>query len=171
MEKIAFRTHIGLLSHLPGMHYVFIPAEVVLKAGGLMGRRFVCTVNGKEKWQCGFMALGEGNAYISITNKRMKTMKIEEGSFVDIVLEEDKSKYGMDVSMELEAVFADDPEGLERFENLTAGKQRYVIQYVQAVKNTDKRIERALMLIGNLKKLPRGNESFREMLGLPRERE
>jgi hypothetical protein len=171
MKAIDFQTSIRLLTHLPGMHYLFIPPEIIEKTGGSFSKRLICTVNGKESWQCGFMALGEGNAYISITNKRMKTLGVKEGDEVKVRLEEDTSKYGMEMCEELEAVLNDDPEGLERFENLTPGKQRYILQYVKTVKNTDKRIERALMLIGNLKRLERGNESFREMLGLPRERE
>ncbi len=43
---------------------------------------------------------------------------------------------------------------------------RYVIFYVSSVKSTQLRVDRAVRLIGNLKKLPVGKESFRQMLGL-----
>jgi hypothetical protein len=54
---------------------------------------------------------------------------------------------------------------------LSAGMQRYILTYVGAVKNPDKRIERAILLMRNLVQQQEGQESFREMLGLPRHRE
>ena len=64
-----------------------------------------------------------------------------------------------------------DPEAALRFEMLSAGMQRYILTYVGAVKNPDKRIERAILLMRNLVQQQEGQESFREMLGLPRHRE
>ncbi|MBS3914383.1 MAG: DUF1905 domain-containing protein [Bacteroidetes bacterium] len=165
MDPIKFKTHIGLLTHLSGMHYLYIPAEIIEKTGGKMVKRLICVVNGKERWQCGFMALGEGAAYISISNQRMKKLHVQKGDLVDVILEEDISKYGMEMPVELEQVLLSDAEGEKRFELLTPGKKRYIIQYVNSVKNQDKRIERALLLIGNLKQLPLGKEHFRDMLG------
>jgi Bacteriocin-protection, YdeI or OmpD-Associated/Domain of unknown function (DUF1905) len=164
---IKFKSQILLLEHLPGMHYVFIPSEIIQKMGGSFSKRCHISVNQKVRWQGGFMALGEGNAYISISKKRMKEAGVELNDFVDVLLEEDNSEYGMDVPEELVAVFADDSEGFDRFEALSQGKKRYIINYVATVKSQEKRIERALLLIGNLKKLPRGKEDFRQMLGLP----
>jgi uncharacterized protein YdeI (YjbR/CyaY-like superfamily) len=83
-----------------------------------------------------------------------------------VVLEKDESKYGMEVPPELAELLAQDPEGAARFEGLTPGKQRYIIQYVSTVKSSQLRIDRAFLLIGNLKRLPVGKESFRAMLGL-----
>ncbi|MGZ4056577.1 MAG: YdeI/OmpD-associated family protein, partial [Bacteroidia bacterium] len=59
-----------------------------------------------------------------------------------------------------------DEEGMRRFKMLTKGKQRYIIYYVAMVKSSQKRIDRAILLITNLKKTKEGKESFREMLGL-----
>lgn len=169
MDKaLEFETHTGILEHLPGMRYMFIPAAQVNAMGGGFNRRLVATVNGKVSWKCGLMSLGEGNAYISITQKRMKEAGIKDGDRISLRLEADHSPYGLDVPEELAAVFDGDPEGFSRFQRLKAGKQRYVINYVATVKNPDKRIERALLLINNLKMLPVGKEEFREMLGLPK---
>ena len=113
------------------------------------------------------MSLHSGHAYISISKARMKTLCLENGDTIHLHLKEDFSKYGIDMCQELEAVLTDDPEGYARFEMLKPGMQRYVINYVATAKNSDKRIQRALLLIGNLKRQTIGKESFREMMGLP----
>ncbi|GAB3824507.1 hypothetical protein GCM10028895_32940 [Pontibacter rugosus] len=69
---INFKTHIGLLTHLPGMHYLEIPQEVVQQLGTLK-LRLHCTVNGKVRFQCGLMALREGKAYISISKSACRS--------------------------------------------------------------------------------------------------
>ncbi len=43
--------------------------------------------------------------------------------------------------------------------------QRYILNYVSTVKSLNLRVERAFLLISNLKKLPKGKETFKEMLG------
>ena len=112
------------------------------------------------------MALSNGDAYITINAKRMKQLHVTFGSKVQIELKKDKSKYGMQMPEELKELLAQDKEGMKRFKLLPPGKQRYIIYYVAMVKSTQLRIDRAILLIENLKKLPIGKESFREMLGM-----
>lgn len=166
LNEIEFTTHVYKLPYLYGMHYMEIPKEIVEKLGGTLKMRLVCTVNQTVSFQGGLMALGNGDAYVSINVKRMKQLKIEDGDEILLHLKKDESKYGMDVPPELNALLEQDPEGFERFEALTPGKQRYIIHYVASVKSSQKRIDRAILLISNLKKLPRGKEEFRAMLGL-----
>ncbi len=159
-----FDTRIGKIDYL-NTYYLFIPAELVTEIGGIAGKRFVCLVNNKVSYQSGLVALGEGEAYICISTKRMKEAGCAEGDVVNLKLTPDTSEFGFEVPEELQEVFNQDPEGEERFRKLTPGKQRYIIYYVSGVKNPQKRVDRALLLIGNLKKLPIGKEEFRAMLG------
>jgi hypothetical protein len=170
-DPIEITTHIGLLTHLPGMHYMFIPAHVIQHFGSGFKKRLIATVNNTIQWQCGLMSLGEGNAYISISKDKMKKAGLENGSTIHLKLEIDDSKYGLPVPEEFNIVIEQDPEAALRFEMLSAGIQRYILTYVGAVKNPDKRIERAILLMRNLVQQQEGQESFREMLGLPRHRE
>ena len=165
MADITFQSAIYQLNYL-NTKYLLVPKAVVEQMGG-MKQRIICVVNGQVSYQSGFMALSEGNAYISINAQRMKKLKVELGDEVNVELKKDDSKYGMPLPEELEEVFLQDTEGFQRFEQLTPGKQRYIIGYVAGVKNTDKRIERALLLISNLKLLPKGKETMRGFLGLP----
>lgn len=164
--KLEFTSVIGLLTYLPGMHYIEIPKKIIDQLGGL-NNRLICTVNNSISYQCGTMALGDGKGYITISKPRMKKLNVENGSRVEVKLEPDHSEFGTPVPEELDAVFASDKEGYERFLTCTKAMQRYIINYVGSVKSTEKRIERALLLIGNLKTQPQGKENFRAMLGLP----
>lgn len=163
---INFKTHIGLLTHLPGMHYLEIPQEVVQQLGTLK-QRLHCTVNGKVKFQCGLMALGEGKAYISISKKRMQELGVKLEDTVTVKLEKDDSTYGTEMPAEMEELLRQDEEGNRRFLLLKPSMQRYMLNHVGAVKSVQLRVDRAITLIENLKKLPEGKEDFRAMLGLP----
>jgi hypothetical protein len=162
---IEFTTNVKRLEHLLKMHYLEIPAKVIKSLGGKLNVRLICTVNNSLSFQCGMVALGNGKAYISVNAKRMKELGIKESDKVKLNLSVDPSKYGMEVPPELMELFRQDKEGKRRFEALSPGKQRYIIYYVSGVKSSQLRIDRALFLIGNLKNLPKGNESFREILG------
>lgn len=165
MKPVSFQTHIDKLSYLKTF-YLEIPESVVKKVGGFSGKvRLICKVNNLVSFQCGLMALGEGKAYISINSKRMKEAGAEYGDTVNVTLTADESEYGTEVPEELAELFRQDPEGKRRFDLLTAGKKRYILTYVSTVKNPQLRTDRAFLLISNLKKLPLGKESFREMLG------
>lgn len=97
----------------------------------------------------------------------MKKYAVEKEDAVEATIELDNSKYGMEVPEELEALLEQDDEGARRFEMLTPGKQRYIIHYVSQVKSSQKKIDRAIILINNLKTLPEDEFSFRKLLGLP----
>lgn len=166
-DSVEFKTTIEELQHLSG-HYFELSPSIIKKLGGKMSVRLIATVNKKLSWQCGPMALGKGSAYITISAKRMKELGVKPGNTIHISLVKDKSKYGVDVPEELAELLKQDPEGYERFNFLKPGMQRYIINYVATVKSSRLKVERAVMLIENLKRLKKGNESFREILGLPK---
>ncbi|MES2630002.1 MAG: YdeI/OmpD-associated family protein [Bacteroidota bacterium] len=161
-----FTTQIKKLDYL-NMAVLWIPAEIVKQVGGTSNKRFLCSVNGAKAFQGGFQAFGDGEACINITAKRLKEAGVGIGDVAELVLTEDLSEYGMDMPEELREVLDQHPEGNRRFELLTPGRKRYIIHYVASVKNPQLRVDRALLLIGNLVKLPVGKEQFRQMLGLP----
>lgn len=165
---ISYTTHIQRLEYLMGMHYVEVPEEVVQQLGGKLKVRLLCTVNGLITFQCGLVALGNGSGYISLNAQRMKQASLRNGDKVTVAFEKDDSAYGVEVPPELAELLEQDEEGMQRFQLLPPGKQRYIVQYVGGVKSSQLRIDRAIMLIENLKRLPRGKESFREIMGIKR---
>jgi hypothetical protein len=160
--QIKFKSKIKKLEHLSG-HYLDVPAAVVKKIGGISKARWICTV-GSLSWQCGLVAHKAGAGYILLNQKLMKKGGLEEGATADVELRKDQSKFGMTVPKELTELFAQDKEGKSRFEALVPGKRRYVIYYVNQVKSAQLRVERAVRCIDNLKKLPKGKESFKGIL-------
>ena len=165
-NAIVYTTNIQRLPHLVGMHYLEVPQEVVQQLGGKFKVRLCCTVNRALTFQCGLVALGQGSGYISINTARMRQLNVRNGDKVEVMFEKDESAYGMEMPPELAELLRQDEEGKTRFNQLTPGRQRYIIHYVSAVKSSQLRIDRAIQLIENLKRLPKGKESFREMLGL-----
>ncbi|WP_276498553.1 DUF1905 domain-containing protein [Pontibacter litorisediminis] len=148
------------------MHYLEVPQEVVQDLGTL-NIRLICKVNNTLNFQCGLMALGEGRAYISISKKRMQQLGVALHDEVTVTLEKDDSQYGTEMPAEMEELLQQDEEGNRRFLLLKPGMQRYMLNHVSAVKSPQLRVDRAITLIENLKKLPEGKENFRAMLGLP----
>lgn len=163
MAEITFKTKIYKLEHLSG-HYLDVPANIVKKAGGTGKQRFVCTVDKNMTWKCGLVSHGGGKAYILLNKKQMQMGKFNVGQAVNVSLKKDTSEYGMDVPAELKEVFKQDKEGKERFDGLVPGKRRYIIYYINQVKSKDLRVERAVRLISNVKKLPPGKETFTGIL-------
>lgn len=160
-----FSSVISKLDYL-NTHYIEIPVVLVKKLGGKFNVRLLCTLNNKLTFQCGLVALGEGKGYISINAKRLQELKLKKGDKVEVVLQQDDSEFGAEVPEELAEVFAQDQEGFKRFEKLVPGKQRFIIRHVGAVKNSQLKIERAICIINNLKKMPPGKETFKGMLGI-----
>ena len=113
------------------------------------------------------VALGGGAAYISLNKARLKSFGLTLGNEVQVHLELDQSKYGLEVPEELQALLEQDEEGAKLFETLTDGQQRYIIYYVSQVKSSALKIDRAIMMIRNLKTMPEGPFSFRHLLGMP----
>lgn len=162
-STINYSTRISKLPHLPG-HYIEVPPDVVQQLGGKFKVRLICTLNGKLTFQGGLVALGGGSGYISINSARLQRLGAKPGDEVRVRLEPDNSEFGVDIPEELAELFAQDDEGKRRFELLPPGKQRYLISYVASVKSSQLRIDRALLLVNNLKQLPAGKASLRDIL-------
>lgn len=164
MNNFQLKSHIELLPKL-NMKIVIIPKGIIDKMGGL-NTRLLCSVNGFPEFHCGLVAHGDGCGYISINKKRMKDFNIDLGDEVSLELRHDGSKYGMEMPEELEALLEQDHQGALLFEALSDGKKRYIIHYVASVKSSQLKIDRAIMLINNLKTMT-GKFDFRHLLGLP----
>ena|SRR3982751_1332302 len=135
-----------------GWHFVHVSREVGERFPALDGksRRVVCTLNGKERFQCALMP-SSGEFYIMV-NKEIRTrLGIFSGNAVEVSLTLDGSKYGMPMPEELEEVMRQDPEGDRLFHALTPGKQRSLMWQVSKGKDVDLRIHRALVSIKHLK--------------------
>ncbi len=114
--------------------------------------RFICTLNEKESYPCAMTSNGEGNFFISVNKEIRKKLNLDLGSKVQVVIEEDKSKYGMPLPAEMKEMFFQDPEGSAFFHALTPGKQRSLLYMVGKPKSEDARLKKAVVVMEHLKK-------------------
>ncbi|MBO6794102.1 MAG: DUF1905 domain-containing protein [Balneolaceae bacterium] len=167
MKPITFNSYLEPQTKV-GYSHITVPPEIVEEVGGF-GTRLLCSINGNEQIHCGLMGKGDGRGMIIINKKRQKKWGITIGDEVSATIELDRSKYGAEMPEELEALLEQDREGLKAFEKITAGQQRYILNYVDGVKSIQKRIDRAIMLIENLKTMPEGSFDYRHLLGMEEE--
>ncbi|WP_299224563.1 YdeI/OmpD-associated family protein [uncultured Psychroserpens sp.] len=91
--------------------------------------------------------------YKMMFGKRLqKELGVFLNDYFEMQLLEDTSKYGVDMPEELDAVFKSELEAFEIFESLTAGKKRSIIYTVIRIKNSQTRIDKALLMCENLKR-------------------
>ena len=164
MKPITFNTFLEPKTKA-GYCHIAVPKKIVEQVGGF-GTRLLCSINGNEKIHSGLMGKGDGRGMIIINKKNQKKWSITIDDEVVTTIELDHSKYGMEIPEELEALLKQDREGLKAFENISPSKQRYIISYVDGVKSTQKRIDRAIFLIENLKTMPEGTFDHRHLQGM-----
>ncbi|MCE2742869.1 MAG: YdeI/OmpD-associated family protein [Fluviicola sp.] len=168
-NQIEYTSEINRLDKLK-LFYIEVPVEIISQLNGKfekgkLNHRVVITINNQLNWQGGIVALGDGIGYITLSTARMKQLSVHLNETVNVSLILDTSKYGFDVPEELEELLKQDIEGNRRFELLKPGMQRYIIYYIIQVKSSEKRLDRALLLINNLKLTIEGKEEFKTLLG------
>ena len=153
------------------MHHVTVTDEILKSfwtkddTGSLYNQRFHITLNDKITWQGGSVSLGNNTAYIALSKARMKELDVHLNDEVSVELKRDFSKYGFEVPEEFTEVLEQDHEGSERFNSLRMGFQRAIIYLVIQIKSSDKKIEKSIFFLENLKRAPKGEETMRHILG------
>lgn len=142
---------------------LFIPADTVQAIGGLK-TRLLCCINQGEAFAAGFVAFGEGNAYLLLNKSKRLKYALEIGMEVNLQLRPHPDELGMPLPEVLAEILAQDEEAFRRYRGLAPGKQRYLAYDVAKLKSPDKQIERALHLMRNLKSCTEGKESFEALL-------
>ena len=167
---MSFQSKIGLLPKLK-THYLEIDKHLLKEfwsegdSGSVFNQRFIITVNKTTTWHGGTMALGNNKAYIAISKTRMKEVNAQLDDIVTVELVKDYSKYGFIVPEEFEEVLRQDSDANFLFNSLPLGVQRAVIYIVIQLKTSDKRIEKSIFLLENLKRAPQPKPTMRNILG------
>lgn len=131
--------------------HVRVPTGVVKRLSDLNERRVVCTLNGSKKYQTALLPFGNGVFIIRVNKKLRDALGLDFGSKVQVSLTKDSSEYGLPLPEELQELLLQDSEGNKLFHALTRGKQRTLLYIVDSVKNPEKRIMRALVIVKHLK--------------------
>lgn len=166
---ITFETDIKALDYL-NYWFVEITPDILAqlpgrKEKGDFNQRLIITLDKRVSWQAGILALGNGSGLITVQKNRLKQIGKTLGDHVTVELEKDYSEFGVPVAEELKEYWLQVPESKLRFDALTPGMKRYILNHVSTAKSTEKRAERAHLLLSNLLLAPQGKETFRFLLG------
>jgi hypothetical protein len=134
-----------------GWYFLRFPAEIGRRfQTDPRTRRVVCTLNDKHKFQCSL--LPNKDEFCIVVNKSIRDkLGLEDGNVVSVKLEADASKYGAPMPEEFKEVLNQDAEGDRLFHALTPGMQRSLIYMIRKVKDVDKRIHLALIVLKHIK--------------------
>ena len=146
-----FTSKLEVTDSKPPWHILRFPKTEVADFGfkGNL-RRVICSLNGNEFFNCALFPTKD-QYFLTLSKKLRDQLSLELGDTVEIVLKKDESKYGMPMPDEFAEVLRQDPEGKRLFEELSPGNQRMMLKLVVFVKDTDRRIDRALAGIELLK--------------------
>ncbi|WP_299365625.1 YdeI/OmpD-associated family protein [Winogradskyella sp.] len=93
-----------------------------------------------------------GQYRIYFSKAKQKALGIFVNDYFELQVFEDTSKYGVEMSEELEAVLLSDYDAYTVFEKLTPGRQRSIIYAISRYKSPQMRVDKALIFTENLKR-------------------
>lgn len=140
---------------LLGTHSIIIPnsiAEPFYKAGH---KRVKVKATFKEQSITIYAALKRSKDKvfsIMFGKSNQKAIGIFPSDYFKLQFFEDNTKYGVEMPEELEAVLLTDFEAYTIFENLTDGKKRSIIYIILRIKSPQTRVDKALIIMENLKR-------------------
>lgn len=134
-----------------GYNGVRVPNDILEHFRKLEIKRFLFTVNSLVTFPGAFVPIGENLCIVIINQARRKKMGLDIGDKVTVSIQEDQSEYGMPLPEEMAMAFEADEEGAKYFHELTPGKIRSLLYVVDKVKNPDKRIEKAVVILEHLR--------------------
>ena len=135
-----------------GWHYISVEAKIAEKFDKNGGsRRVICRLNGSEGFPCALMPYN-GTFFVMVNKEKRTRLGIAAGDKVSVELAPDESEYGMPMPEELQEVLNQDRAGKKFFLGLTAGAKRSLMYYIGKLKDVDRRIHAALILLEHLKR-------------------
>ncbi|MGV6831599.1 MAG: YdeI/OmpD-associated family protein [bacterium] len=106
----------------------------------------------KLQYKGGLLFTNKHGHYIYLSKSKQKELGIFPTDYFNVQITVDTSKYGAPTCEEFEAVFYSDPEAMHYFNKLTDGKKRSILFAIARYKNSQTRIDKALLVSDNLKR-------------------
>ncbi len=147
---------------LQSSHSIIVPDNVALYFSEVDQKRVLVkiTFNNLSVQFHAALQKFKGSLHITFNKSNQKKIGVTPTDFFYVELFEDSSKYGVEMPEEFDAVLQSDPESLYIFESLTDGKKRSLIYYILKIKNSQSRIDKALVITENLKRGIRDNKEL-----------
>jgi Domain of unknown function (DUF1905) len=102
-------------------------------------KRIKCIINGLTIDRA--ISRKEDFFYILLSKEVLKQLKVNINDSVSVSIQTNTSKYGVDITEEMEEVLFQDPDGSDLFHKLTPGKQRSLIFFINKIKSSQLRVE------------------------------
>ena len=140
--KLAFQSKLSKFEKSPlWKHYLEVPSEIIRQVPDSL-KRFDVKVNNSIAWTTAIMKTKTFH-FILLNDSRVKQLGLSIDSLVEIELTENTSKYGIEMPEQLQMELDQDEAVSTRFESLTPGNQRTIINIVIKVKNPESRTKKA----------------------------
>ncbi|MGB1248408.1 MAG: DUF1905 domain-containing protein, partial [Chitinophagales bacterium] len=134
-----------------GYYGVAVPDEVQTFFKEKKIKRIKVTLAGAVSWISAITYRKDKGYFLTINKENRKKLGLKEGDTVAVLLEDDDSKYGIDICEEMEELFKQDIEGSDIFHALTPGKQRSLIHIASKPKSSQIRINKSIIILEYLK--------------------
>jgi hypothetical protein len=130
-----------------GYAFIRIPAKVADRCSQKHKTRLLCTIDQQLTIQCGLNHLGDGNFFIILGARYLKSLKKKAGDEIHFVIREDPDPLGAPMPEVLEVLLEQEPALKAKFDAFTPGKKRMVIHGILRLKDIDKQVHKATQLI------------------------
>ncbi len=148
MPVFNFSQHIHQLEKRKGgYYYLSITADIVEQFEKRRHTRLICRLDSKTKIRCGLNHLGDGNYYIIVSGKVLKSLDRKVGDKIEFEIYEDPDPLGVEVPEVLQVLLDQDIDLRAKYESLTDGKKRSLIYSMNKVKDVDKAVQKTISFL------------------------
>jgi hypothetical protein len=143
-----------------GYFYLEIEASVINSLPKQKSTRLLCRIDDAAELRCGLNHLGNGNYFIIVASRYLKSLGKKEGDVLQAVIWEDTDPLGAPMPEVLQALLEQDDELNAVFAGMTDGKKRSLIYLISKIKNIDLQVQKATRFLTDVR---HGASPFRKM--------
>jgi len=130
-----------------GYFYIIIESKIVEGFPEKRKTRLLCTPEEKVTFQCGLNHLGNGDFFIIVSSKNLKSISKGLGERIAFKLQEDPNPLGVAMPEFLEVLLLQDSVLSKKFKNLSMSNKRHIIHSTSKVKDIDIQVKKAIKMI------------------------
>ena len=130
-----------------GYFYLHLNADEIDRFEKKRKTRLVCEIDDTVKYSCGLNHLGNGDFFIIVAVKHLKTLKKTLGDEVQLRIYEDPDPLGVKIPEVLQVLMEQDESVKAVFDRLTDGKKRSLIYSIHKIKDIDLQVKKTYTFI------------------------
>ena len=153
MTRFTFEQPIRQLEKRKGGYfYLTLGGDIVKQYPKGAKTRLQCVLDEKLSFPCGLNHSGDGNFFIIVATRKLKTIGKTEGDTVRFEIFENPDPLGVEVPEVLSVLLEQDENARAVYEKLTDGKKRTLIFSIRGVKNIDRQVEKIMEFLNGQKR-------------------